>query len=172
MAALINTAHQEAFDCLVLNREVLDELVRQLFEKETLDKEQVATIFEKLQRHPKRPAWTGSQTRVPSEVPPVDPPPPAPKPDPTYGPPLLGPNGNIQVPVPTGPGAGGPMPPYDVGPSGPQAQPPSGPPYGQQGTPPWQTPYGQGQYGPGQPGPDGATPPQQPDGGWGPSQGR
>ncbi|HOQ52933.1 MAG TPA: cell division protein FtsH, partial [Micropruina sp.] len=172
VAALINTAHQEAFDCLVLNREVLDELVRQLFEKETLDKEQVATIFEKLQRHPKRPAWTGSQTRVPSEVPPVDPPPPAPKPDPTYGPPLLGPNGNIQVPVPTGPGAGGPMPPYDVGPSGPQAQPPSGPPYGQQGTPPWQTPYGQGQYGPGQPGPDGATPPQQPDGGWGPSQGR
>ena len=30
------------------NREVLDELVRQLFEKETLDKEQVAKIFDRI----------------------------------------------------------------------------------------------------------------------------
>ena len=142
VANLINTAHQEAFDCLVTNREVLDELVRQLFEKETLDKEQVAKIFEALQRHPKRPAWTGSDTRVPSDLPPVDPPPPAPKPEPTYGPPLIGPNGKLQVPVPTGPGVGGPMPPHDLGPSGPQ--PPAGPPYGPSGSQPWQTPYDQG----------------------------
>ncbi len=139
VAGLINTAHQEAFDCLVTNREVLDELVRQLFEKETLDKEQVAKIFEPLVRWPKRPAWTGSDTRVPSDLPPVDPPPPAPKPEPTYGPPLLGPNGSIQVPVPTTPGGGVPQPPHD--PSQPQWQPPYGqPPYGQQ--PPQQPPAG------------------------------
>ena len=124
VAALINTAHQEAFDCLVANREVLDELVRQLFEKETLDKDQVAQIFEALQRWPKRPAWTGSDTRVPSELPPVDPPPPAPKPEQTYGPPLQGPNGTGPIPVPAGP------------------QPPAGPGY--PGQPPqWQPPYGQ-----------------------------
>ena len=74
VAKLINTAHQEAFDVLTTNRGVLDELVRQLFEKETLDKEQVAKIFESLQRWPKRPAWTGSDTRKPSDVPPVEPP--------------------------------------------------------------------------------------------------
>ncbi|MVA76981.1 ATP-dependent zinc metalloprotease FtsH [Auraticoccus sp. F435] len=74
VAALINTAHQEAFDVLSANRHVLDELVRQLFEKETLDKAQVAKIFEPLQRWPKRPPWTGSETRVPSELPPVRPP--------------------------------------------------------------------------------------------------
>ncbi|MFZ1283758.1 MAG: ATP-dependent zinc metalloprotease FtsH, partial [Propionicimonas sp.] len=74
VAKLIATAHQEAFDVLETNREVLDELVRQLFEKETLDREQVATIFKPLQRWPKRSPWTGSDTRVPSTIPPVDPP--------------------------------------------------------------------------------------------------
>ncbi len=74
VSRLISVAHQEAYDVLNNNREVLDELVRQLFEKETLDKEQVAKIFEPLQRWPKRPAWTGSDTRKPSEVPPISPP--------------------------------------------------------------------------------------------------
>ncbi|MFV0451676.1 MAG: cell division protein FtsH, partial [Propioniciclava sp.] len=69
------TAHQEAFDALRDNRDVLDELVRRLFEKETLDKDEVAAIFEPLRRRPDRPAWTGSATRVPSDIPPVDPPP-------------------------------------------------------------------------------------------------
>jgi cell division protease FtsH len=75
VAKLIATAHQEAFDCLKENRDVLDELVRQLFEHETLDKEQVAKVFEPLKRWPARPAWTGSDQRVPSDIPPVDPPP-------------------------------------------------------------------------------------------------
>lgn len=70
----IMTAHQEAFDVLNENREVLDELVRQLFEHETLDKEQVARIFEPLKKRPRRPAWTGSADRRPSEIPPIDPP--------------------------------------------------------------------------------------------------
>ncbi len=74
VAGLIATAHQEAFDVLDENRDVLDELVRELFEKETLDKEQVAQVFTALRKRPKRPAWTGSPDRVPSTIPPVDPP--------------------------------------------------------------------------------------------------
>ena len=80
VAKLLHTAHQEAFDVLEENRDVLDELVRQLFEKETLGKAEVAKIFEPLRRHGKRPAWTGSPNRVPSTIPPVEPPTHASKP--------------------------------------------------------------------------------------------
>ncbi|MBB3042729.1 ATP-dependent zinc metalloprotease FtsH [Nocardioides sp. LMS-CY] len=69
---LLATAHQEAFEILDENRDVLDALVLELFDKETLDKEQVARIFEPLRRRPTRPAWTGSDQRVPSTVPPVE----------------------------------------------------------------------------------------------------
>ncbi len=65
-------AHQEAFEILEENRDVLDTLVLELFDKETLDKEQVARIFEPLRRRPERPAWTGSDRRVPSAIPPVE----------------------------------------------------------------------------------------------------
>jgi len=65
-------AHQEAFDILEENRDVLDALVLALLDKETLDKEEVARVFEPLRRRPERPAWTGSPTRVPSTIPPVD----------------------------------------------------------------------------------------------------
>jgi cell division protease FtsH len=69
--ALISAAQQEAHDALEQNREVLDALVLALIDKETLDKEQVATVFAHLQRRPVRPAWTGSPDRSPSTVPPV-----------------------------------------------------------------------------------------------------
>jgi len=69
--ALISTAHQEAFDVLVANRDILDELVLELLEKETLDKAEVAGIFEALRRSGRRPAWTGSPRRKPSTIPPV-----------------------------------------------------------------------------------------------------
>jgi len=65
-------AHQEAFDILEENRDVLDSLVLALLDKETLDKEEVAQVFKPLRRRPERPAWTGSPTRVPSTIPPVD----------------------------------------------------------------------------------------------------
>ncbi|HSV39663.1 MAG TPA: ATP-dependent zinc metalloprotease FtsH [Nocardioidaceae bacterium] len=64
-------AHQEAFDILEENRDVLDALVVALLEKETLDKEQVAQVFEPLRRRQPRPAWTGSPDREPSQIPPV-----------------------------------------------------------------------------------------------------
>jgi cell division protease FtsH len=70
---LILNAHQEAFDILVENRAVLDHLVEELLERETLDKGEVARVFEPVRKRPPRPAWTGSPTRAPSELPPVQP---------------------------------------------------------------------------------------------------
>ncbi len=69
---LLATAHQEAFDILEENRDVLDNLVLELMDKETLDKEQVATVFLALRKRPARPAWTGSPDRNPSTIPPVE----------------------------------------------------------------------------------------------------
>jgi cell division protease FtsH len=71
IANLITEAHQEAFDILTENRDVLDALVVALLERETLDKAEVAEIFEPLRRRTVRPAWTGSDTRIPSTIPPV-----------------------------------------------------------------------------------------------------
>jgi cell division protease FtsH len=68
----LSAAHQEAFDILEENRDVLDALVLALMEKETLDKEQIAEVFEPLRRRSHRPAWTGSPHRNPSDIPPVE----------------------------------------------------------------------------------------------------
>jgi cell division protease FtsH len=69
---LIETAHQEAFDILVENRDILDTLVIALLEHETLNKEEVAEIFAPVRKRERRPAWTGSSTRKPSERGPVE----------------------------------------------------------------------------------------------------
>ncbi|HSX66352.1 ATP-dependent zinc metalloprotease FtsH [Nocardioides sp.] len=68
---LLTEAHQEAFDILEENRDVLDSLVVALMEKETLDKAEVAEVFTALRRRDRRPAWTGSDSRRPSAIPPV-----------------------------------------------------------------------------------------------------
>jgi cell division protease FtsH len=57
---------------LVENRVTLDAMVLQLLEKETLNKEEIAQIFKKVNSWPRRPAWTGSATRIPSQQPPVE----------------------------------------------------------------------------------------------------
>ena len=71
MRKLIENAHQEAFDILVENRATLDAMVLELLEKETLNKEEIAAIFAKVNSWPRRPSWTGSLTRIPSQQPPV-----------------------------------------------------------------------------------------------------
>ncbi|MFD8591318.1 ATP-dependent zinc metalloprotease FtsH [Streptomyces sp. NPDC059637] len=68
---LIENAHNEAWEILVENRDVLDNLVLALLEKETLNKEEVAEIFKPIVKRPPRPAWTGSSRRTPSTRPPV-----------------------------------------------------------------------------------------------------
>ncbi|MCH6161816.1 ATP-dependent zinc metalloprotease FtsH [Streptomyces marispadix] len=69
--SLIETAHNEAWEILVENRDVLDNLVLALLEKETLGKEEIAEIFAPVVKRPSRPAWTGSSRRTPSTRPPV-----------------------------------------------------------------------------------------------------
>ena len=61
----IEAAHQEAYDVLVDNREVLDALVLALLERETLDKAEIEEIFTDLRLRSPRPAWTGSARRAP-----------------------------------------------------------------------------------------------------------
>ena len=61
----IEAAHQEAYDVLVDNREVLDALVLALLERETLDKGEIEAIFADLRLRSPRPAWTGSARRAP-----------------------------------------------------------------------------------------------------------
>ena len=117
VSKLLKAAHQEAYDALVENRDVLDELARQLLEHETLDKAQVAKIFEPLRRHPKRDAWTGSDNRIPSAIPPI-PVPPRPKKDElTSGPAKpMEPSGGWQAPgdwAPPAVGGSAPQPPVN-----------------------------------------------------------
>ena len=69
--ALIENAHQEAYEVLVANREILDDLVEVLLEKETLLKDEIELIFKKVRLVSRRPAWTGSNLRKPSNQPPV-----------------------------------------------------------------------------------------------------
>ena len=69
---LIEGAHQEAYEILVENRSILDSLVEELMEKETLHKEEIEVIFKNVATRPKRPAWTGSSDRAPSRIPPVE----------------------------------------------------------------------------------------------------
>ena len=68
---LIENAHQEAFNILVQNRDILDELVVELLERETLLKDDIERIFTKVRMVSSRPAWTGSPNRSPSTLPPV-----------------------------------------------------------------------------------------------------
>ena len=69
--SLIETAHQEAFDILVANRLILDQMVLELLERETLNKEEIEVIFAHVASWPRRPAWTGSIHRIPSTQAPV-----------------------------------------------------------------------------------------------------
>ena len=68
---LIENAHDEAWHILVENRDVLDALVLELLERETLDKDAVAQIFVPVRKRPEREVWLSSSTRPVSDLPPV-----------------------------------------------------------------------------------------------------
>jgi cell division protease FtsH len=68
---LIEAAHDEAWDVLVQYRDVLDTLVLQLMEHETLTRDQVLQIFAAVQKRPTRGSYTGYGKRMPSDRPPV-----------------------------------------------------------------------------------------------------
>jgi len=69
--ALIDQAHDEAWQVLNTNRDILDQLATELLEKETLDHNQLAEIFTDIEKLPERPQWLSSQTRTLSDRPPV-----------------------------------------------------------------------------------------------------
>ena len=68
---LIEAAHDEAWHALNDNRDVLDHLVLELLEKETLNAEALAEIFANVQRRPIRPVWLSNDRRLVSDRPPV-----------------------------------------------------------------------------------------------------
>ncbi|HEX3749318.1 MAG TPA: ATP-dependent zinc metalloprotease FtsH [Streptosporangiaceae bacterium] len=68
---LIESAHDEAWEVLVQYRDVLDNLVLQLLDKETLSRKQVLEVFATVQKRPLRGSYTGYGKRLPSDRPPV-----------------------------------------------------------------------------------------------------
>ena len=69
--ALIEQAHDEAFQVINDNRDILDRLAGELLEHETLDHNQLAEIFADVRRLPERPLWLSSDRRPVSDRPPI-----------------------------------------------------------------------------------------------------
>ncbi len=69
---LIEQAHNEAYQVINANRDILDKLALALLEKETLDHLELAEIFADVKKLPPRPQWLSSQERPVSTLPPVD----------------------------------------------------------------------------------------------------
>ncbi|WP_417564199.1 ATP-dependent zinc metalloprotease FtsH [Microbacterium sp.] len=70
--ALLEQAHNEAYEVLNANREILDKLALALLEKETLDHKEIAEIFTDVTKLPERPQWLSSAERPVSALPPVE----------------------------------------------------------------------------------------------------
>ena len=69
---LIEQAHNEAYQVINENREILDKLALALLEKETLDHLELAEIFTDVKKLPPRPQWLSSDDRPVSAQPPVE----------------------------------------------------------------------------------------------------
>jgi cell division protease FtsH len=69
---LIEQAHNEAYQVINDNRDVLDRLALQLLEKETLDHLELEKIFRDVKKLPERPQWLSSSDRPVSLLPPVE----------------------------------------------------------------------------------------------------
>lgn len=70
--ALIEQAHDEAYEVISANRDILDRLALALLEEETLDHNQIAEIFTEIRKLPERPLWLSSTERPVSDVPPIE----------------------------------------------------------------------------------------------------
>ena len=68
---LIESSHDVAWEILTEYRDVLDHLVLELMEKETLSKDQVLEIFAPIRKRPHQKSYTGYGKRLPSDRPPV-----------------------------------------------------------------------------------------------------
>jgi cell division protease FtsH len=68
---LMDAAHTEAWEILVEYRDVLDALVLELLEKETLNQAELEVIFAPITKRPPREVWLSSEQRAVSDRPPV-----------------------------------------------------------------------------------------------------
>jgi cell division protease FtsH len=70
--ALIEGAHDEAWEILVQYRDVLDAMVIEIMDKETLNKDDMERIFAPVKKRPPHNRYTAFGKRTPSDIPPVD----------------------------------------------------------------------------------------------------
>ncbi|SFP54128.1 cell division protease FtsH [Amycolatopsis arida] len=147
---LIETAHTEAWEVLNTYRDVLDDLVIELLEKETLQRRDLERIFSAVEKRPRITTFNDFGERLPSDKPPVKTPrelamergePWPPEEERREQKPVLEP---APTPVRTAAGAG------DL---------PAGPPRSSGGEPPQQRPQHGGQPQGGQPNPNPYAPP-------------
>ena len=68
---LVDFAHDEAWEIVNEYREVLDALVTELLERETLNQAQLEEIFRPIVKRPPREVWLSSPDRPVSDLPPV-----------------------------------------------------------------------------------------------------
>ncbi|MBB2925310.1 ATP-dependent zinc metalloprotease FtsH [Cellulomonas cellasea] len=68
---LMDAAHDEAWEILVQYRDVLDHLVLELLERETLNQAELAEIFAPVVKREPRQVWLSSEERAVSKRPPV-----------------------------------------------------------------------------------------------------
>ncbi len=69
--ALIEAAHTEAWDILNTYRDVLDELVVELMERETLHRKDLQRVFSRVEKRPRITAFNDFGGRTPSDKPPI-----------------------------------------------------------------------------------------------------
>ncbi|MCI1636871.1 MAG: ATP-dependent zinc metalloprotease FtsH [Bifidobacterium crudilactis] len=69
---LVENAHTEAWNIITENRSVLDDLVRQLLVKETLNEQELKEIFSNLKMSSERKVWLSNEHRPDSDLPPVE----------------------------------------------------------------------------------------------------
>jgi cell division protease FtsH len=135
---LIEGAHDEAWEILQQYRDVLDQMVLELVEKETLAKDDLERILAPVRKRPPHNTFTAFGKRTPSDRPPVEIPPSLRKPSP-LGSANGSPNGTPSEEQPEQPAQPGVVPeptapqPPTSGPGaafGPHGGGTSGPPYG------------------------------------------
>ncbi len=69
--ALIEAAHTEAWEILNTYRDVLDELVVELLERETLHRKDLQRVFNRVEKRPRITAFNDFGGRTPSDKPPI-----------------------------------------------------------------------------------------------------
>ncbi len=68
---LLDNAHDEAYQILTENRDVLDRLALELLERETLNQAEIAEVFSDVRKRDVREVWLSKPTRPVHSIPPV-----------------------------------------------------------------------------------------------------